>query len=256
MAVLDIVILSIVAVLAIIGLIQGLIRELAQVLGMIVGALLAAKFAVPIAAGMPPAGWSLILKTPIAAILILAVTYVVFYLIGFFIRKLVMRGPLKTMDRLLGMTLGIIKGAVLITIAPIIVIVSPLKANVDGWTKDAPVARKIVELAKPLIENYQEDIENAVSSKVKGLAAKTGSMKGTAQLEIEKMAKDLGERSNPEDITNMLKELTPEARSFLEDLVEKTRDGAKDIGSSVDVSKLTDQLPMDDVAKALGKEEK
>ncbi|NQU65649.1 MAG: CvpA family protein [SAR324 cluster bacterium] len=256
MAVFDIVILSIIAVLAIIGYFQGLVREIAQVLGMIVGVLLAGKFAVSLAAGMPPAGWSLILKTPIAAVLILTVTYIFFFLIGFFIRKIIMRGPLKLMDRMLGMTLGIIKGAVLVIIILSIMLVSPAKGKVDDWAKNSPVTRTVVEFTKPLVEDYYKDFEKVVAEKIKDLGPSAGVMTANAQVEILKLIKDLGGKTNPQEITEKMKDLTPEAREYLEDIVKKTRDGAKDASSTADLSWFSKQLPMDEIAKALGLDKK
>ena len=256
MAVVDIVILSIIAVLAIIGYFQGLVREIAQVLGMIVGVLLAGKFAVSLAAGMPPDGWSLILKTPIAAVLILTVTYIVFFLIGFFIRKIIMRGPLKLMDRMLGMTLGIIKGSVLVFVILSILLVSPAKGKVDEWAKDSPVTRTIVKFTKPLVEDYYKDFEKVVSEKIKDIAPSTGAMTANAQVEILKLIKDLGGKTSSQDVTEKLKDLTPEARAYLEDIVKKTRDGAKDAGDSADLSWFSKQLPMDEISKALGLDKK
>lgn len=252
MAVVDIVILSIIAVLAIIGYFQGLVREIAQVLGMIVGVLLAGKFAVSLAAGMPPAGWSLIIKTPIAAILILTVTYIFFYFIGFFIRKIIMRGPLKLMDRMLGMTLGIIKGAVLVLVVISILLVSPAKGKVDEWSKNSPVTRTVVGFTKPLVEDYYKDFEKVISEKIKDIAPSSGVMTANAQVEILKLVKELGGKTSSQDITEKLEDLTPEARKYLEDMVKKTRDGAKD----ADLSWFSKQLPMDEVSKALGLDKK
>lgn len=252
MAVLDIVILTIIAVLAIMGYFQGLIREIAQVLGMIVGVVLAVKFAVTLAASIPPSGWSLVVKTPIAAVLILIATYLVFFLIGFIVRKILIHGPLKLMDRTLGMLLGIIKGVILVVIIIAVMLVSPAKGKVDQWTKNSPVARAVVEFTKPLVEEYYEEFEDAISKKIKSIVPKTDKWKANTQQEIVKLFKDLSGKKNQEEIKEHIKNLSPEARDYLKDLVEKARDGAKESSSSVDFSWLSKQIPIDEVAKALG----
>lgn len=111
-----------------------------------------------------PADWSHAIKTPVAATLIVIVTWVTVVIGVWILRKILFHGPLKSIDKKLGALFGGFKGVFLVLFGIIIIIISPLQKNLKGWINNSPVSSRIIDYVKPTVLKLKSKAIKRVSS--------------------------------------------------------------------------------------------
>ena len=114
--ILDIAIISIVAISGIIGVFRGLVRELMSLIGWIVSAWLAWRYASLLAPYFESVIQSTDVRKAAAFVTIFLVSLVLFALLSYLISKIMNKSALKGMDRTLGMLFGFARGAIIIAV--------------------------------------------------------------------------------------------------------------------------------------------
>jgi len=156
MTVYDIVILAVIGFFAVWGLWRGIIREAFDVAGLVVGILAARHFAPMLGAILPPKAVTPLIKAIILSVIILLLVWLLIRIIGAIVRKIIRHGPVKSMDRLGGFLVGILKGVVLILAVAILVAITPLGDIINLPNKSSPVLRTTMKIARPLAERYRK----------------------------------------------------------------------------------------------------
>jgi uncharacterized membrane protein required for colicin V production len=153
----DLIVATVLVFTAFVGFKNGLIQSLFKTIGYIAGGVLGLVIALEVVKD-----WSSpFAKVGIAIVLIFVAASIGQYLlgkIGAFFHKLVLFGPFKLLDSLLGASLSILRAAVIIYLSAILLITSPW-----GWA-DSNIATSMfynyVENNLPkLITDYQPKVE-------------------------------------------------------------------------------------------------
>jgi uncharacterized membrane protein required for colicin V production len=153
----DLIVAAILLFTAFVGFKNGLIQSLFKTIGYITGGVLGLVIALEVVKD-----WSSpFAKVGIAIVLIFVTASICQYLlgkIGALLHKLVLFGPFKLLDSLLGASLSILRAAVLIYLSAILLIASPW-----GWADSNIATSKFytyVEKNLPkLITDYQPKVE-------------------------------------------------------------------------------------------------
>jgi membrane protein required for colicin V production len=132
--ILDIVIVSIIAISSLIGVFRGLVRELMSLVGWIVSAWLAWRYAYVFAPVFDSVIESSDVRKAASFITIFLVSLVLFALLSYFISKIMSKSALKGMDRTLGMLFGLLRGVIIIAVVAIL-IQSTQFAKETWWTE-------------------------------------------------------------------------------------------------------------------------
>lgn len=132
--ILDIVIVSIIAISGLIGVFRGLVRELMSLVGWIVSAWLAWRYAYVFAPVFDSVIESSDIRKAASFITIFLVSLVMFALLSYFISKIMSKSALKGMDRTLGMLFGLLRGVIIIAVLAIL-IQSTQFAKETWWTE-------------------------------------------------------------------------------------------------------------------------
>lgn len=132
--ILDIVIVSIIAISSLIGVFRGLVRELMSLVGWIVSAWLAWRYAYVLAPVFDSVLESSDVRKAASFITIFLVSLVLFALLSYFISKIMSKSALKGMDRTLGMLFGLLRGVIIIAVLAIL-IQSTQFAKETWWTE-------------------------------------------------------------------------------------------------------------------------
>jgi uncharacterized membrane protein required for colicin V production len=157
MNIFDLIVAAILIVTALVGFKNGLIQSLFKTIGYVAGGVLGLVVALEVVKD-----WSSPLaKVGMAIILIFVIASISQYLIGkigALFHKLVLFGPFKLLDSLLGAFLSILRAAVLIYLSAVLLIASPW-----GWADSNIATSKFytyVEKNLPkLITDYQPKVE-------------------------------------------------------------------------------------------------
>jgi len=131
--ILDIVIISIIAISGLVGVFRGLVREVMSLVGWIVSAWLAWRFAYVFAPVFDSIIESSDVRKAAAFISIFLLSLVLFALLSYFISKIMSKSALKGMDRTLGMLFGLLRGAIIIAVLAML-IQSTQFAKEAWWT--------------------------------------------------------------------------------------------------------------------------
>jgi membrane protein required for colicin V production len=134
LSILDIVIVSIIAISSLIGVFRGLVRELMSLVGWIVSAWLAWRYAYVFAPVFDSVIESSDVRKAASFITIFLVSLVLFALLSYFISKIMSKSALKGMDRTLGMLFGLLRGVIIIAVVAIL-IQSTQFAKETWWTE-------------------------------------------------------------------------------------------------------------------------
>jgi membrane protein required for colicin V production len=132
--ILDIVIVSIIAISGLIGVYRGLVRELMSLVGWIVSAWLAWRYAYVFAPVFDSVIESSDVRKAASFITIFLVSLVMFALLSYFISKIMSKSALKGMDRTLGMLFGLLRGVIIIAVLALLV-QSTQFAKETWWTE-------------------------------------------------------------------------------------------------------------------------
>lgn len=252
----DIVIIIVIGGLTLWGVLKGFLRALADVIGLVAGVFLISKFASPLAMALPPASWSLIIKTFILGIIIMIATIIMVRIIAGVLRRIIIHGPLKTADRLIGGIVGATKAVILILVVLILLTISPYGSRLVEISEHSPVLGRFMSITTPLVNKYQETFINTISIRIVDLLP-TSPDTPTAQIkqEIALFIKKIGSTTDLQERKKSINNLTSESRKYMkqlcDDLSEKSQKkdptrkippDLKWLAKQINISQLTQDL--------------
>ena len=163
---LDILLLVIVAITIIIGVIRGFIRQIVGLLAVIVGLVLAIKYY-----SYGSEIFTFICNDVLAQLLGFFLIFVAVLCIGWTINILLakaVRGPFKSLNRLLGAGFGLIKGVLICCVVVFGFLVFPVSAKALEESTLAPYCMEIANTAYNLIPQELKDKFNEAYREVMG----------------------------------------------------------------------------------------
>ena len=152
MAVLDWVVVALLAASVLLGLWRGLVYEVLSVISWVAAFILAQWFAPQAAAMLPMGGSGEAVRYAAGFVVVFIVVVFTGALLAWLIKKLVEAVGLRPIDRVLGAAFGVIRGAVLLLALAVVINMSPLKREA-WWTeaKGADVATAALKEMKPVL---------------------------------------------------------------------------------------------------------
>jgi len=146
----DWIIIAVVLISVLVGLLRGVTREIVSLAGWVTGLVLAFFFAEQLGATLPiePP----VLRTAVAALLILAGVLIVAALLGALLRALLAAAKLSALDRVLGASFGFARAALVLGVAVLLASGTPVPKA--GWWKESlllPWLEAGVAFATPLL---------------------------------------------------------------------------------------------------------
>lgn len=134
------------------GLWRGLVYEVLSVLGWLVSFYAAQWFAPDLAIMLPFQSLSDPLRYAAAFVLIFVACLFACGLLAFLVKKLVHAVGLRPIDRVLGALFGLLRGAILLLAATVVINMTALKTS-DWWTESssAPLLSDALTAIKPLL---------------------------------------------------------------------------------------------------------
>lgn len=165
MNILDIVIGVVLLLALLLGLKKGFLRGISGIVGMIGGIFLGVKLAPIIAPLMPPAGLALQVKMTAAFILMLVFSLATAHFIFYFLSKVMLPTPLKIIDRIFGMFLGVAKGLIFVVMITVILSITPLVRHLDDAEISSKALPYVKVIAKPMMERYTEKASELLDPK-------------------------------------------------------------------------------------------
>ena len=131
---------------------RGLVVEVLSLLSWLVAFVLAQWFAPDVAAHLPLAGASEVLRYGVGFVLVFVATLFAGALLGFLVSKLLAAAGMGAINRLLGALFGLLRGVVLILVAALLVGMTPFKTSA-GWqaSKGAHWATQALGVLKPVL---------------------------------------------------------------------------------------------------------
>jgi len=232
MSIYDIVILAAIAIFAVWGFWRGIIRESFDAAGIIVGVLAARQFAPGLGASIPPQAVPQFIRTIVVSIIILLLVYFLAQIVSAIVRKLIRHGPVKAVDRLGGFLIGALKGSLLVLAIAILISIIPVQSMIDKATKDAPVYRVTMKIAKPLAGRYSKVLKKSFEKELKRITQNALKVKpdmnsikssGKSTLKKHNLAGTLADTDLPE-IANLqisLKDISPESEKMLREIIKQ-----------------------------------
>lgn len=155
MATFDLIILSIVALSAVVGLVQGFLKEICSLVTWVLAIWMAWKFAPMVTpwlgSTMSEASYGIWAGRAIVFIAVLVLGAIVGYLLNHFVRMSLFSG----MDRLLGFLLGVMRGVVIVAL--IIILAQSARLDEEGWWKQSrfvPVLTPVASLLRVIVGEY------------------------------------------------------------------------------------------------------
>lgn len=166
----DILLLVIIAVTVIIGIIKGFLRQIIGLLAVILGLFLAIKY-------YSYAGdiFGFIRNEIFAQLLGFFLIFTIVLCIGWVINMLLakaIRGPFRSMNRLLGAGLGFVKGLIICTVVVFGFLVFPVNAKALENSQLAPYCIEIANIAYNLIPQELKDKFNEAYQEILGKRGK------------------------------------------------------------------------------------
>jgi len=146
----DWIIIAVGLISVLVGLLRGVTREIVSLAGWVTGLVLAYFFAQQLGATLPiePP----VLRTAIAALLILAGVLIIAALLGALLRALLAAAKLSALDRVLGAAFGLARAALVLGVAVLLATGTPVPRA--GWWKESlllPWLEAGVAFATPLL---------------------------------------------------------------------------------------------------------
>lgn len=138
---LDWLIAGLVALSTLVGLGRGMVRELLALAGWAVAVFLALHFAAPLGAWLPLESLGPLVRTLLAAVLIVIASLIGAALVGALLRSLMVAARLSAEDRILGGVFGFVRGVVVI--AALVFFAGLSSAPAQGWWRDSLVLPQI-----------------------------------------------------------------------------------------------------------------
>lgn len=252
MTVLDIVIIVVIGGLTLWGVLRGFIRALAGLVGLIAGIILIAQYASQLGEIIPPAKWSLMVRTLIAGCLILIGTVTAVRIIAWIARKTLVHGPLKMMDRILGGLVGFLKGVILIFVLLVIVSISPFERKVWEIADHSPVFKQCLAVSNPFIERYRDTFIKKVSETFMVLLPED-LLPPTekTQKEIAELIRNLDTTADPDKRKALVEGLSDESGRYLQQLTKFVTTVSSDSTAFREIPRdlkwITDKLKLPDL---------
>ena len=167
---LDILLLVIVAITIIIGAIRGFIRQIIGLLAVVVGLVLAAKYY-----SLGSEIFKFIRNDVLAQLLGFFLIFVAFLCIGWGINILLakaIRGPFKSLNRLLGAGFGLIKGVLICCVVVFGFLIFPINAKALEESQISPYCIEIAKAAYIIIPQELKDKFNEAYQEIMGKRGK------------------------------------------------------------------------------------
>ena len=167
---LDILLLVIVAITIIIGAVRGFIRQIIGLLAVVVGLILAVKYY-----SYGSEIFKFIRNDVLAQLLGFFLIFVVFLCIGWVINILLakaLRGPFKSLNRLLGAGFGLIKGVLICCVVVFGFLIFPINAKALEESQLSPYCIEIAKTAYILIPQELKDKFNEAYQEIMGKRGK------------------------------------------------------------------------------------
>ncbi|NQT33793.1 CvpA family protein [bacterium] len=166
MSVQDITIIVVIGIFALWGWWRGIIREAFDAAGLIIGVLAARQFAPVIGAAIQIKFVPQLMRTIVLSIIILLVVWIAILFVGYLVRKIIRHGPVKSLDKIGGFLVGMLKGGVIILALAILIAITPLGTLLDITSGKSPIYNTVMKVAKPLANRYRDVLGKSVKMKV------------------------------------------------------------------------------------------
>ena len=166
MSVQDTVILVVIGIFALWGWWRGIIREAFDAAGLIIGVLAARQFAPALGAAIPIKIVPQLVRTIAVSVIILLVVWIAILFVGYLVRKIIRHGPVKSLDRVGGFMVGMLKGGVIVLALAILVAITPLGTLLDITSEKSPIYNTAMKMAKPLANRYRDALKKSVKGRV------------------------------------------------------------------------------------------
>jgi membrane protein required for colicin V production len=140
--------LGVLGISLLVGAWRGLVYELLSVLGWVAAFVLAQMFAPSVATSLPMSGSPEVLRYAAAFVLVFIGVAFAAGLLSWLVKKLIEAVGLRPIDRTLGAGFGLLRGAVLLLAAAVVVGMTPFKEA--AWWKDSTSAPVLVTGLKGL----------------------------------------------------------------------------------------------------------
>lgn len=137
---------------------KGIIRSIASILGMIVGIYAAIKFSSFIAPMIPPFSWDLSIRAMIAFLLIIFLFWLTFMMLGWVLSTILIHGPIKLLNRMLGLVFGVVKGMFLSILILAILSLTPLNKSLEKAEGKSKLLPLLNTVAKPVTQRYKDQV--------------------------------------------------------------------------------------------------
>ncbi|MEF9942984.1 MAG: CvpA family protein [Burkholderiaceae bacterium] len=134
-------IVGLVALSTLVGLGRGMVRELLALAGWAVAVFLALHFAAPVGEWLPIESLGPLVRTLIAAVLIVMASLLGAAVVGALLRSLMVAAKLSMEDRVLGGVFGLVRGVVVI--AALVFFAGLSSAPAQGWWHDSIVLPRV-----------------------------------------------------------------------------------------------------------------
>lgn len=246
MSIQDIIILVVVGIFALWGWWRGIIREAFDAAGLIIGVLAARQFAPVLGAAIPIKVVPQLVRTIIVSIIILLAVWIAILFVGYLVRKIVRHGPVKSLDRIGGFLVGMLKGGVIVLALAILIAITPLGTLLDITSGKSPIYDTVMKAAKPLANRYRDVLRKSVKGRVdSALPAVIGSVDPGKVKEAVKKLKEMSLKV-PSVQTGLADEISS-LRISLDTISPQTEKVIREILKDqemlgVDMSKLFDKL--------------
>lgn len=152
LAVLDWVLVAILAASLVLGAWRGLVYEVLSVLSWITAFIVAQWLAKDAAALLPVSGWSEPVRYAAGFVVVFIAVVFAGALLAWIVKKLVEAVGLRPVDRMLGALFGLFRGAILVLALAVVMNATPLR-SAAWWTESAgaAVATSVLKALKPVL---------------------------------------------------------------------------------------------------------
>ncbi|MFH0764939.1 MAG: CvpA family protein [Calditrichota bacterium] len=245
MAMLDIIILAALVISIISGIIRGFVREIGSLIGIALGLILAILFGARLAGLMPSLGAPEEFRILAYSAFIFILTMILVIMTFGIIRKALVHGPLKIIDRLFGGLLGLIKGALTIVLVIAVLLASPFAAKIEAKSHKGPLITHFHAAAKPIARRYFSKMTGIFTP---DLPPGVKRPDPKVEKELTNLMDSMRKSKSDTDRRTAINRLSPEARTFIQELATnlKSSPDQKRSSSSPSASEdwvwLTDQV--------------
>ena len=156
----DWIILVLLGLSTLLGALRGVVKESFAIVGWIAGAMLAVRYAGELADYIPLSSAGVIIRTIIAAILIVVVSVIAVGLVGSILRKLLEIAALSMEDRALGAVFGFVRGVVIVCVCVFVFGLSTQLTSSVLWRQSALIgpAESVIEWSLPYLPQWVQSM--------------------------------------------------------------------------------------------------